>query len=201
MKRVLAAVVALSFPVSALAAPWDVDTAHTTAGFEVTHMLVSKVRGHFSNVSGVVDIDDKDLTKSSLDIAIDASTIDTRNADRDKHLRSEDFFDVAKHPSLTFKSTKVEKAGKGKLKVTGDLTMRGVTKPVVLDVVYTGLEAKTPWGTTVRGASATTKINRKDWGILWNKTLDAGGLALSDEVLLQIDTELVQRAEKKAASN
>lgn len=195
MKRALLAAAAftLSFPATALAEVWEIDSSHTSSGFEVTHLLVSTVRGQFEKTTGTIDIDDKDLTKSKLDITIDASSVNTRNADRDKHLRTAEFFDVEKHPQITFKSTKVEKGkAKDKLKVTGDLTMRGITKPVVLDVTYTGKQVVSPWGSTVRGASATGKINRKDWEISWNKALDAGGLAVSNEVTLVIDAELVQ---------
>lgn len=201
MTRALAAAaLALSFPASALAAStWEVDNSHTTAGFEVTHMMVTKVRGHFEKVAGTIEIDDKDVTKSRVDVTIEAASIDTRNDDRDKHLRSADFFDVEKHPNITFKSTKVEKAGKDKLKVTGDLTMRGVTKPVTLDVVYTGKELKNPWGGAVRAASATGKLNRKEWGLEWNKSLEAGGVLVSDEVTLQIDAELNPKKVETAA--
>src|SRR5688500_18738152 len=177
MTRSLAAALALavSLPVSAFAATWDVDTTHTTSGFTVTHMLVSTVRGQFDKTTGTVEIDDKDVTKSKLDITIDASSVNTRNADRDKHLAGPDFFDAAKHPSITFQSTQVEKTkAKDKLKVTGDLTIRGVTKPVVLDVTYTGKDVKSPWGATVRGANAVGTINREDFEITWNKTLDGG---------------------------
>ena len=199
MKRLLAAAAlfAVALPASALAGTWEIDSSHTSSGFQVTHLVVSKVRGQFAKTTGTVEIDDKDVTKSTLDIVIDASSIDTGNDDRDKHLRSADFFDVAKHPNITFKSTKVAKAGKGKLKVTGDLTIRGVTKPVTLDVDYSGKEVKTPWGATVRAASATGKINRKDFDITWNKSLDGGGLVVSDEVKLQIEAELVAKAPEK----
>jgi len=191
----LAAALTLSLPTAALAEPWQIDAAHTSSGFEVTHMLVSTVRGQFDKTTGTVDINDKDLTKSTLDITIDASSVNTRNADRDKHLRTADFFDVEKHPQITFKSTKVEKGkAKDKLKVTGDLTIRGITKPVVLDVTYTGKQVASPWGQMVRGANAVGKINRKDWDIVWNKTLDAGGLTVSNEVTLVIDAELNQPA-------
>ena len=200
MKRALlaAAALTLSLPSAALAEAWQIDTAHTTSGFEVTHMLVSTVRGGFDKTTGTVDINEKDVTKSTLDITIDAASVNTRNADRDKHLRTADFFDVEKHPQITFKSTKVEKGkAKDKLKVTGDLTIRGISKPVVLDVTYTGKQVATPWGSTVRGATAVGKINRKDWDIQWNKTLDAGGLALSNEVTLVIDAELTAPAAPK----
>ena len=201
MKRILAAAtVAFLVPAFAGAETWTLDPDHTTSTFEVTHLLVSKVRGQFGDTTGTIDIDDKDLTKSKVDVVIDAASISTGNDDRDKHLRSEDFFWVEKHPKVTFVSTKVEKAkGKASYKVTGDLTMRGVTKPVTLDVSYTGQELKTPWGSVVRGASATATINRKDWGILWNKTFDGGGITVSDNVKLIIDAEFNMKAPEKAA--
>jgi polyisoprenoid-binding protein YceI len=202
MKRVLAAAtVAFLVPAFASAETWNIDPDHTSSTFEVTHLLVSKVRGGFGATTGTIDINDKDLTKSKLDVVIDASSISTGNADRDKHLRGEDFFWVEKHPKLTFVSTKVEKGkGKDNYKVTGDLTMRGITKPVTLDVSYTGQETKTPWGTVVRGASATATINRKDWSIIWNKTLDGGGLTVSDNVKLMIDAEFNSKPAAPAAA-
>lgn len=204
MKRVLAAAtVAFLVPAFSSAETWTIDPIHTSSGFEVTHLLVSKVRGEFGDTTGTIDINDKDLAKSKVDVVIDASSIDTRNADRDKHLRSEDFFWVEKHPKVTFVSTKVEKGkgkGKGNYKVTGDLTMRGVTKPVTLDVSYTGQELKTPWGSVVRGASATATINRKDWGIIWNKTFDGGGITVSDTVKLIIEAEFNTKAPAAAAN-
>ena len=204
MKRALlaASALALSLPTAAFAETWEIDSSHTTSAFEVTHMLVSTVRGQFDKTTGTLDIDDKDLTKSTLDITIDASSVNTRNADRDKHLRTAEFFDVEKHPQITFKSTKVEKGKKkDQLKVAGDLTIRGITKPVVLDVTYTGKQVASPWGKTVRGASAIGKINRKDWDIIWNTKLDAGGLAVSNEVTLIIDAEFNQPTPGAAKTN
>lgn len=179
---------------AALASEWDIDATHTTAQFSVKHMMVTTVRGTFDKVAGTVNLDDKDLTRSSVEVVIDASSIDTREPKRDAHLKSPDFFDVAKTPSITFKSTKVERAGKGKLKVTGDLTMHGVTRPVALNVEGPSPELKNPWGKTVRAFVATGKINRKDWGLNWNKALEAGRVLVSDEVQLQIDAEVVQKS-------
>lgn len=192
MKRALIASALLAFSAPAFAETWEIDSSHTTSAFEVTHMMLSTVRGQFDKTTGSLEIDDKDLTKSKLDITIDAASVNTRNADRDKHLRSAEFFDVEKHPNITFKSNKVEKNGKNKLKVSGDLTIRGVAKPVVLDVTYTGKQQASPWGTNVRAASAVGKINRKDWDITWNKTLDGGGVVVSNEVSLVIDAEFTQ---------
>jgi polyisoprenoid-binding protein YceI len=184
---------ALAVPSVARSSEWQIDPGHSAAHFSVKHMMVTSVRGTFEKVSGTVNLDDKDPTKSSVEVKIDASTIDTREPKRDAHLKSADFFDVANHPEITFKSTKISKAGKDKYKVTGDLTMRGVTKPVTLQVEAPTSELKSPFGHTVRGASATGKINRKDWGLTWNKALEAGGVLVGDEVQLQIDAELMRK--------
>jgi polyisoprenoid-binding protein YceI len=168
---------------------WSIDPAHTRVGFSVPHMVVSDVEGRFHDVKGKVDIDDKDVTKSTIELTIQAASIDTENADRDKHLKSPDFFDVTKYPTVTFKSTKVTKAGKNKYKVTGNLTIRDVTKTVTLDVTASDPIAN-PWGKLVRGVKVEGKINRHDFGINWNKTLDKGGVVVGDEVTLNIRFEL-----------
>jgi polyisoprenoid-binding protein YceI len=164
---------------------WEIDSVHSGAHFTVRHMMVSNVRGEFGAVTGTLNLDEKDVTKSTVEASIDATTINTREPKRDTHLKSPDFFDVAKFPTITFKSKKVEAAGAGKLKVTGDLTMHGVTKSVVLDVEGPGAAMGNK-----RGASATTKINRKDFGLGWNKVLEAGGVAVGEEVKVEIDLEL-----------
>ena len=178
---------------TAEASEWQLDPAHSAAQFSVKHMMVSTVRGQFHKVSGTVNLDEKDVTKSTVEVTIDAASIDTREPKRDGHLKSPDFFDVAKHPNITFKSTKVEKAGKNKLKVTGDLTMRGETHPVVLAVEGPTAPIKSPMGGLARGVTATGKVNRKQWGLNWNKTLETGGVLVSDEVQLQIDAELLPK--------
>jgi len=197
MKNLLKSVVAvaaLAAPSLALASSWEIDSGHSTANFTVKHMMVSNVRGEFGKITGTLNLDDKDVTKSSITATIDATSIDSRNPQRDGHLKSPDFFDVEKHPNLTFKSKKVEKAGEGKLKVTGDLTMRGVTKEVVLDVDASFKESKQPFnGSTVTGLSATTKLNRKDFGLNWNKALETGGVLVSDEVNVALEIELVKK--------
>jgi polyisoprenoid-binding protein YceI len=180
----------IAAPSLAFGAEYVVDSGHSSAQFSVKHMMVSNVRGAFSKVTGSVNLDEKDITKSTVEASIDATTINTNEPKRDEHLRGEDFFDTAKYPSITFKSTKVQKAGKDKLKVTGDLTMHGVTKPVVLDVEGFTSEAKDPWGNTKRGGVATTKVNRKDFGLAWNKALETGGFAVGEEVSITIDLEL-----------
>lgn len=176
-----------------LAAPteWKIDTSHSSVGFSVRHMMISNVRGEFGNLSGSVTVDDADLTKSSIMAEVDATTINTRDGKRDEHLKSPDFFDVAKFPKLSFKSTKVEKAG-AQLKVTGDMTIHGVTKPVVLMVDAPAGTVKDPWGNVKRGFSATGKLNRKDFGLTWNKALEAGGVAVGEEVTITIDIEANQ---------
>ena len=192
IKSVAAAAV-LAAPALAFGATYEVDQAHSAAHFTVKHMMVANVRGDFGKVSGTVNVDEKDITKSSVDVVIDASSIDTRNASRDGHLKSADFFDVANHPNLTFKSTKVEKDGEGKLKVTGNLTIRNVTKSVVLDVEGPSAELKGLDGSMRVGATATTKINRKDFGLNWNKALESGGVLVGDEVQVSLDFEGVRK--------
>ena len=189
-KLILSAAVAVLSSSPALAADYVLDSSHSTAQFSVKHMMVSTVRGQFDKVSGTVSFDDKDPTKAKIDVAIEAKSINTREPKRDDHLRSPDFFDVAKYPTLTFTSTKVEKAEGGKFKVTGNLTMRGITKPVVLTSDAPTAAVKNPWGGEVRGIYATGKLNRKDWGLTWNKALEAGGVLVGDEVTLTIDAEL-----------
>jgi polyisoprenoid-binding protein YceI len=198
--KTLVASLLVASPLLAAAAPstWNVDPAHSQVGFSVKHLVISTVRGEFTKYSGVAKLDDADPTRSSVDVTIDASSIDTRVADRDAHLRSPDFLDAANHPTLTFKSTKVAKAGKDRLKVTGDLTLRGVTKPVTLDVTTTP-EVKGMAGETRRGFSAVTKVSRKAFGLTWNKLVEAGP-AVGDEVTIALDVALVKEAPKTAAN-
>ena len=183
----------MSLPASAATTTWQIDPMHTAAQFSVKHLAISTVRGGFSNVKGTVILDDADISKSSVDVTIDVSTVDTRTPDRDKDLKSDKFFDVAKYPTMTFKSTKVEQAGAGKLKVTGDLTIRGTTKSVVLDVDGPTAPVKDPWGNQRSAVTATTKINRQDFGVKWNATMDNGGVVVGDEVSITIDAEMVQK--------
>jgi polyisoprenoid-binding protein YceI len=187
------AMFALLLPGLAGASTWDIDPAHSVAGFSVRHLMVSKVPGEFGKVSGTVNLDDKDISKSTVEATIDVSTVTTRDPKRDEHLKSGDFFDVAKFPTITFKSKRVQKAGAGKLKVVGDLTIHGVTKEVTLNVEGPNKEVKDPWGNTKSGASATTKIDRKDFGLTWNKSLDGGGVVVGDEVAITIDVELLKK--------
>lgn len=194
-----ASLLVLGSAATAKAGEWEIDSAHSASQFAVKHMMVSTVRGQFGKTTGTVNLDEKDLTRSTVEVAVDVTTIDTREPKRDEHLRSPDFFDAAKFPTLTFKSTRVEKAGKG-FKVTGDLTMRGVTRPVVLNVESLTAATKNPWGQTIRGVTATGKLNRKDWGLTWNKALETGGVLVGEEVLLTIDAELVEKAPQPAAA-
>jgi polyisoprenoid-binding protein YceI len=175
---------------------WKIDPQHTAAQFSVRHLTISTVRGAFSKVTGTIQFDDQDASKSSVDVTIDVSTVDTREPARDKDLRSEKFFDVEHFPSMTFKSTKVEQAGAGKLKVTGNLTIRGVTKEVVLDVDGPTAPIKDPYGNQRAAINATTKINRQDFGVKWNSTIDGGGVVVSDEVNINIDAEMIKQAAK-----
>jgi polyisoprenoid-binding protein YceI len=184
---------ALSLPATATTSNWQIDPQHSSAQFSVRHLAISTVRGAFSKVTGTVALDDKDVTKSTVDVSIDVTTVDTREPDRDKDLRSDKFFDVAHYPSMTFKSKKVEQIAPGKLKVTGDLTIRGTTKEVVLDVDGPSAPIKDPWGNQRAAAVATTKINRQDFGVKWNATMDNGGVVVGDDVSITIDVEMFRK--------
>ena len=191
--KAVAAVVTLALPALASAAPWNIDSDHSNVGFKVRHMMVSNVKGDFGKVVGVVDIDEKDITKSKVEVMIDTASIDTGVAKRDDHLKSADFFDTAKYPSMTFVSQKVKKAGNGKLKVDGLLTLHGITKPVTLDVEGPTKAFKDPWGNIKRGASATAKINRKDFGLTYNAAIESGGVMVGEEVDIALEIQLVKK--------
>jgi polyisoprenoid-binding protein YceI len=186
----------LSLPAGAATSSWQIDPAHSSAQFAVRHLAISTVRGAFSKVTGTAVLDDKDVSKSIVDVTIDVASVDTRQPDRDNDLKSDKFFDVAHFPSITFKSKRVEQSAPGKLKVTGDLTIRGTTKEVVLDVDGPTAPMKDPWGNQRVAANATTKINRQDYGVKWNATLDNGGVVVGDDVSIVIDVELVKQAPK-----
>ncbi|MBI5445053.1 MAG: YceI family protein [Deltaproteobacteria bacterium] len=190
----LALAATLALPALCGAATWNLDPSHSTAEFKVRHLMVSNVRGEFRKVAGTVAIDDQEVTRSVMDVTIEAASIDTADAKRDEHLKSADFFDVTRFPTITFKSKQVQKAGKGKLKVKGDLTMHGVTREAVLDVEGPTAPVKDPWGATRVGASATAKVNRKDYGLSWNKTLEGGGVLVGEEVSIHLAVELVKAA-------
>ena len=190
----LAAAALVAAPGLAAAANYELDAAHSSAGFRVQHLMVSKVKGSFQKLAGTVQYDEKAPEKIVIRADIDTASINTDQPKRDEHLRSPDFFDVAKHPKMTFVSKSAKAAGKGKLKVTGDLTIRGVTKPVTLDVEGLDVESKDPWGNFRRGGTATGKINRKDFGLTWNNALETGGVVVGDEVDLVLDFELIKKA-------
>lgn len=198
----LAAALAVIFtlPAAAATSTWQIDPAHTAAQFSVRHLAISTVRGAFSKVTGTVILDDKDVSKSSVDVTIEVSTVDTREPNRDKDLMSDHFFDVAHYPTMTFKSTKVEQAGVGTLKVTGNLTIHGVTKEVVLDVDGPSAPVKDPWGNQRAAVNATTKINRQDYGVKWNATMDNGGVVVGDDVSINIDAEMIQKNAAKSGN-
>jgi polyisoprenoid-binding protein YceI len=172
-------------------ATWAIDSSHSSAQFSVRHMMVSNVRGEFTSTKGTVRWDGKDLATAVVEATIDAASINTREPKRDAHLRSADFFDAEKFPTLTFKSTKVEPAGAGKLRMTGDLTLRGVTRQVVFDVDGPTPAVRDNRGNQRVGASATATIGRKDFGLVWNATLETGGVVVGDEVKITLDVELM----------
>jgi polyisoprenoid-binding protein YceI len=201
MIRTLAVTVALAVaPTLAHAAPWEIDPAHSSASFVVKHLMVSNVRGEFGKIKGSASWEKPDFSDAQVEVTIDATSIDTREPKRDAHLKSPDFFDVQKFPTLTFKSKRVEKGKeKGHLLLVGDLTIHGITKEVTFDVTGPTPEQKTPWGSTAVGADAHTKIKRSDFGLKWNKALETGGVVVGDEVALDINVELNKKAPLKAA--
>ena len=192
-KTAIAIALVAALPVLAHADSWQIDPIHTSVEFTVRHMMISNVKGQFTKTSGTITVNGSDATSAQIDATIDATSIDTRVERRDDDLKGPNFLDVAKFPTITFKSTKVEAAGPGKWKVTGDLTLHGVTKPVVLDVEASGTPIHDPMGNTRAGASATTKINRKDFGLAYNKALEAGGVMVGDEVAISIDVEAIKK--------
>jgi polyisoprenoid-binding protein YceI len=171
---------------------WNIDPVHTVAEFKVKHMMISNVKGHFTGVTGALTLDEGDLTRSRLEVSIDAASINTREPQRDGHLKSADFFDVEKFPTLTFKSNSIARTGEGELTVAGDLTIHGVTRPVTFAVEGPTPAGKDPWGNTRIGASATAKINRKDYGLTWNAALETGGILVGDEVAITLDVQFVK---------
>jgi polyisoprenoid-binding protein YceI len=187
--------IALAALIAAAPMTLDADPAHSSAAFSVKHMMVTTVHGQFDKVASTLQFDKDDPTKSSVDVKIDAASVDTHNEKRDGHLKSADFFDAEKCPEITFKSEKIQKAGKS-YKVTGPLTMHCQTKPVTLQAVFSGPQ-KTPMGTTVYAAEVTGKIKRSDWGLKWNKAIEGGGVVVSDDVNLDLNFEYGQKPEAK----
>jgi len=171
---------------------WKVDAAHSVAEFKVKHMMISNVKGRFTDVSGTLYLDENNVENSHLQASIDTASILTGDAQRDAHLKSADFFDVEQYPTLAFRSTRVVPNGEGELKATGDLTIHGVTREVTFTVEGPTAPAKDPWGNTRVAVSATTKINRKDFGLTWNAALETGGILVGDEVTITLDVQFIK---------
>ncbi len=171
---------------------WDIDVSHSAIHFWVRHMVISKVHGRFAKWAGTIALDEQDLTRSTVDVRIDASSIDTQVADRDTHLKSADFLDVTKYPELTFRSKRIEKAG-ADYRVVGDLTLHGVTREVTLQAEFAG-SGKDPWGNTRAGFSAKASLDRRDYGLVWNAALEAGGVLVGEKVEITIELEAVKPA-------
>jgi len=188
MKAVFALTALTLLPIFAMATDYKVDPAHTNVSFTAPHMMISKVRGRFDKVDGTFSFDEKSLKLDNVNVTVKTDSINTNEADRDKHMRSPDFFDVAKYPDMTFKSTKVSYDDKKPDKVEGDLTIRGVTKKVTFDVDYRG-STKDPMGNPVVAFELEGKVNRKDFGLNWNKAMDRGGWVVGDEIKIEIDGE------------
>lgn len=176
---------------------WTIDTQHTQIDFSVRHMMISKVRGQFKSFEGTIDIDTDDITRSRAVGSIDVASIDTREPDRDNHLRSADFFDVENYPKMTFESTRIEPQGGGKYKVTGHLTIKDVTREVTFNVTDEG-RGQDPWGNQRQGLSASAKINRKEFGLTWNVALETGGWLVGDEININAEVELVYQPQSEA---
>ena len=171
---------------------WNLDPVHSVAEFKVKHMMISNVKGRFTKVTGALALDESDLTKSQVEASIEAASIETHDPQRDAHLKSADFFDVEKFPTLSFKSTSIKRVSGDELAVAGDLTIHGVTRKVVFTVEGPTAPSKDPWGNTRRGLSATTKINRKDFGLTWNAALETGGILVGEEITITLDVEFVK---------
>lgn len=191
MKRLIATLPLLIAGIAhADSVEWKLDTSHTTVGFSVPHLVVSSVDGRFKEATAKINLEDADLTKSQVSVEINAGSIDTGDQKRDDHLKSPDFFDTKKFPKVSFKSTKIAKAGTG-YKLTGDLTIRDVTKSVTFDATLSG-PVKTPWGNQARAAKVTGKIKRGDFGLKWNKALETGGVVVGDEVTIDVKAEVTK---------
>ena len=178
---------------------WKIDSAHAQVNFSVRHMMISNVHGRFENFSGVVEFDENKPEVSSVEVQIEAASLNTREAQRDAHLASPDFLNAAEFPYLTFKSTRVEKINDTHGRIYGDLTIRDLSRPVVLDVEYAG-SAKSPWGTTSAGFSASTQISRKDWDLTWNVALETGGWLVGDAININIELEIIRQPAAEAVA-
>lgn len=177
---------------------WNIDTTHSGIHFSVRHMVIAKVRGSFQKFSGTVSLDEQDVTKSSVSVSIEAASINTGVEQRDNHLRSPDFFDVAKFPTLSFQSTKVEKASGNSLRVTGTLTIRDITREVVLEAEQLGV-GKDPWGNVKAAFEAKTSIDRRDFGLTWNQALETGGVLVGEKIEISLEVQAVKAQAEKAA--
>jgi polyisoprenoid-binding protein YceI len=173
---------------------WQIDNAHSEINFSVRHMMISNVRGRFESFSGEVNFDEQNPEKTKVEVKIDANSINTREPKRDNHLRSQDFLYAEKYTYLTFRSKRVELTGKNRARLVGDLTVRGTTREITLNVEYSG-QAKSPWGTTSAGFSATGTINRSDWNLTWNQALETGGVLVGDEIKFNVEVEIVKQPE------
>lgn len=196
MKKIsifLAAVIVFVLPALSFASTWQIDPDHSNIQFKVRHLMVSNVKGVFHKVSGMAEIDDQDMTGSRVSVTIETASVDTGVAKRDDDLRSANFFDVTRYPTMTFVSRKIVKTGTDSFKVTGDLSIHGVTREVLLDVDGPTAAVKDPWGGMRRGATATTRINRKDFGLTYNKVLETGGVVVGDDVAISIEVEMVRK--------
>lgn len=182
----------MSVAVQSQTSTWNIDPAHSVAEFKVRHMMISNVKGRFGGFKGSLILDGADLTKSRVEASLDAASVNTHEPQRDAHLKSADFFDVGKFPTLSFKSTRVARSGEGELDVTGDLTIRGVTRSVVFKVEGPSGPTKDPWGNTRVGVAATAKINRKDFDLGWNAVLETGGFVVGDEVAISLEAEFIK---------
>jgi polyisoprenoid-binding protein YceI len=177
---------------------WEIDSSHSSVHFSVRHLVIAKVRGTFTRWSGVVEVPGGDFSKATASVAIDAASIDTGVADRDKHLKSADFFDVAEHPELRFVTTRVEPRSGNEVDVVGALTIKGITREVVLHVEQHG-QTKDPWGNVRAAFTAKTSIDRKDFGLTWNQALETGGFVVGDRVEIEAEIEAVKQVEAKIA--
>jgi polyisoprenoid-binding protein YceI len=193
LSRLLIIALLVAAPVGAAAATWQIDPDHASVEFKVRHLMVAWVKGSFTTVSGNVEIDDADLTAAQARVSIDAASINTNNSKRDEHLRSEDFLAVADFPTITFVSSRVIAADGIPRQLIGALTIRGTTREVTLDIDELTPPIKDPWGNTRRGVTATTEIDRRDFGLTWNKALEAGGVVVGDEVKIAMDVELIRQ--------
>ncbi|MDA8261525.1 MAG: YceI family protein [Actinomycetota bacterium] len=181
-------------PINAdLTGNYAIDPSHSRIGFSARHAMVTKVRGNFNEFEGSGHLDGADVTKSTLEVTIKAASIDTRNADRDNHIRSNDFLSMNEYPEITFKSTGIEAVSGDKFRVNGDLSVRGVTRPVTFDLEFTGTEID-PWGNRRIGVEGSTVINRKDFGVSWNAALESGGILVSENVTLEFEISAVKQA-------